>query len=185
MNSSAAIAFKPAKFKRKLRTWQPEWKPEYEAIVAESCMGKANTVLASKYGFTEQHISNILNTEQARKIKEEAIATIRRSSMHLMDATIASNTDKALENITTVLNKPELLVENPFAIFDKSLAFLKGVGKLAGEGSTVINDNRTQNQVQQNFLNMSPEQADTFQTGLNKALNSIEKHKELKGVSIN
>jgi Mor family transcriptional regulator len=36
----------------------------------ESCMGVSNTDLAKKYNLTPQHISNILNTEQARHIKD-------------------------------------------------------------------------------------------------------------------
>lgn len=184
MGTSAAIAYKPPRF-RKLRSWQPDWKPEYEAIVAESCLGKANTVLADKYGFTIVHISNILNTEQARKIKEEAIATIRRNSMHVMEHKMSVIADAALDNIEKVIcdEATKLAIDSPLAIFDKSLAFLKGVGKLANEGSPTTIDNSTK--IQQNFLTMSSEQKETFDKGLDKALNAIEKYKGLQGVSIN
>jgi hypothetical protein len=181
------IPFRPAKFKRKLRLWQPQWKPEYEAIVAESCLGKANTVLAEKYKFTEQHISNILNTEEARKIKQEAISAIRKNSMNLMATKMANMTDKALDNIEKVICDPatQEKIDSPLAIFDKSLAYLKGVGKLAGDGSTIINDNSTKNVQQNTFLNMSDEQAAIFTKGVDKALAAVEKFKDIKGESIN
>ena len=175
---------RPPKLSRKfVRNWQPTWQPEYEAIVAESCLGKSNVALAEKYNFTPQHISNILNTEEARRIKREAIAAIRNASLSILEGKMAESAARAVENIHKVMHNDELLLNNPLAVMEKSLAVLKGLGKLQGDG-TVINNNVNNIKADNAIINLGEEQQKTFMDGMEKALEAIEMHKQLSGDSI-
>lgn len=124
---------RPTKFK-KIRRWQPnEWEPEYEKIVFESCLGKSNVELSVKFNFTKEHISNILNTEQAREIKRLYVEAIRQGSLDLMEKQFGEITTQAVKNMHTVLHRDELTEKNPYSQFHASVTALKSLGKLQEE----------------------------------------------------
>jgi hypothetical protein len=170
---------KPTKF-RVLRKWQPGvWLPEYESIVADSCKGVSNEVIAKQYNFTPQHISNILNTEEARTIKQEVVKAIRQRSLDLMDTQYSEIVSKSVENVHTVLHET-ITKENMFGMFDRSVMALKGLGKLQEEAKAGVVHNNTQ----QNILVITNGQETAITKGLKDLVDIATIHKNVNGDSI-
>lgn len=145
-----AEEMKETKFKKfgkfkVIRKWQPGvWLPEYEMIVMDSSKGRSNTDLAKQYNFTPQHISNILNTEEARTIKQQIVDAIRQKSLDLMNTQYGEIVEVSVKNIHTVLHSG-ITDENMFGMFDRSIMALKGLGKLQEEAKAGVVNNNIQN----------------------------------------
>jgi hypothetical protein len=169
---------KPTKF-RVLRKWQPGvWLPEYEMIVAESCKGRSNEDIANQYNFTPQHISNILNTEEARAIKQEVVKAIRSKSLELMKVQYSEIEEKSISNIHEVLHE-SVTAENMFGMFDRSIVALKGLGKLQEEAKAgVVNNNTT------NVMVINNGQETAITKGLKDLVDIATLHKNVNGESI-
>lgn len=173
---------KPTKFKT-IRKWQPnEWEPVYEKIVFESAYSNISNIdLAKKYGLTKEHISNILNTEQARSIKAEIVTAIRQGSLDLMEKQYGEIVTKSVENIHSVLHNSELLEKHPFSQFDRSVTALKGLGKLQEEAKAgVINNNNQTN----NIMVITNEQESKIIQGIDKLQQIKLLHGEISSDSI-
>lgn len=173
---------KPTKFKV-IRKWQPnEWEGEYEKITFESCLGVSNTDLAKKYNFTPQHISNILNTEQARQIKAEYVAAIRQGSLDLMEKQYGEIVERSVKNVHTVLHRDDILQSHPFSQFDRSITALKSLGKLQEEAKAGTVHNNTQIN---NTMIITNQQESAIVKGLDKIEQIKLLHGEVSGDSIN
>lgn len=171
---------KPTKFK-KIRVWQPnEWEGEYEKIVFESCMGASNTDLAVKYNFTPQHISNIINTEQARQIKAQYVAAIRQGSLDLMEKQYGEIVSRSVQNMHTVLHREDILQSHPFSQFDRSISALKSLGKLQEEAKAGIVNNTQIN----NTMIISSDDESKILKGIDKLEQIKLLHKGVNGDSI-
>jgi tRNA(Arg) A34 adenosine deaminase TadA len=171
---------KPTKFK-KIRKWQPdEWEGEYEKITFESCLGVSNTDLAKKYSFTPQHISNILNTEQARQIKAQYVAAIRQGSLDLMEKQYGEIVTKSVENIHTILGNDTLREKNPYSHFHASITALKGLGKLQEEAKAGVVNNTQIN----NTMIINSTQESKIIAGLDKLEQIKLLHGEVNGDSV-
>lgn len=165
---------KPTKF-RAIRKWQPGvWLPEYEMIVADSCKGQSNTDLAKLYNFTPQHISNILNTEEARSIKAEIVKAIRQSSLDLMEKQYGEIVTQSVENIHSVIHNDDLLKNHPFSQFDRSITALKGLGKLQEEAKAGVVNNNSQTNIM--VINSTQE------TAITKGLDKLREIELLHGI---
>lgn len=182
MNTKETKFKKPTKFK-KIRKWQPnEWEGEYEKIVFESCMGASNTDLAVKYNFTPQHISNIINTEEAREIKRQYVAAVRQGSLDLMETQYGEIVSRSVLNIHTVLHRDDLTQNHPFSQFDRSISALKGLGKLQEEAKAgVINQTNIQNN---NTMIITSDDESKIIAGLNKLEQIKLLHSGVNGDSI-
>ena len=111
------------------KKWVPiQWKPEYEAIVALSCTGLSNEEVGKRFGYGKQQISNICNTPQAKKLKEIINERLRLANTSTLAERMENMSEKAMKHIEFVLDRPTEDFKNPLAIFDRSLAFLKGAG---------------------------------------------------------
>jgi hypothetical protein len=167
---------------KKIRVWQPqEWEAEYERIVQLSALGESNTSLAEKFKLTKEHISNILNTEQARSIKAQIVAAIRQNSLDLMDKQYSEIVSQSVDNIHNVLHNKDLLANHPFSQFDRSIAALKGLGKLQEEAKAgVINNTNIQN----NVMVISNQQETKIIEGLTKLEQIQLLHGGMNGDSI-
>lgn len=122
---------KPPSLKKR---WQPKkWEPIYDAMVALSCTGLSNKAIAERFKYTPQQVSNILNSDQAKVIKGLVTKNIRDTAVEDNAARLTRLEQVALKNIEGVLTNSELLERNPLALYDRSLAFLKGTGKMEGE----------------------------------------------------
>jgi hypothetical protein len=167
------------------RQWQPTvWEPIYEAIVAESIIGATNKSLAEKYKYTEQQISNILNTNKAREIKKDAIALIKSNSEAILNGKLGESIERSIHNVHDVLHDEDLRKNHPFSIFSASIQVLKGLGKLQGDGPTTNNNTVNVQPGANAVINLGEEAQEIFMRGLAKANEAMDKHKDVKGDSI-
>lgn len=126
--------------------WIPKsWEPLYEQMTLLSAAGVTNLELASRFKYTPQQVSNILNTPQAKIIKKMLTDKLRSEMKATFETQTTELADVALENVSTVLKDKALLEKNPFAMMRASMEFMKGVGKLEGDkpagGMNVQNNN--------------------------------------------
>lgn len=148
--------------------WTPkEWTPLYETITFESCFGLSNVQLAEKYNYSAQQISNILNTPQAKQLKNYLTEKIRAQML----ADVEKNQDvlvaAAQENIKAVLTDKELAAKSPFAMMKASMDYMKGVGKMI--------DSEKKQETHNTFI-MSDKAAEKLMDGLNKAMDVKKLH---------
>lgn len=147
--------------------WKPkEWRPEYERVVALSCMGKSNTEVALLTNFTSQHVSNILNLDEAAVFRKQVLDKMRERSM--MD--IPEQMERLKGNIVKRLNEAMtddvLFQDSPFALLDRGIRVLEG-SKVLDKGGAVTN---VQVNNQNNSTMVLPtESANTLIEGLRKA----------------
>lgn len=163
------------------KRWDPkEWRPEYTAIVAVSCTGLSNEVVGKQFGYTKEHISNILNTEHAKKLRQLI-------NKRLIDSTNASQAERldslrnvALKRIEDVLYDDDRAVTNPLQIFDRSFKFLQATRDLAPESEKGTS---SQTNIQNNLV-LSDSAAKALTQGIAGALEVAAKFKDLTGASI-
>lgn len=134
--SEIVNAYKPPVFKHKKRKWQPKkWEPIYDEMVLMACMGRDQSEIARRFGYTRDHVCVILNTKQALVTKRLFLDKLQQT----IDATIAQRIeaikDKALMRIAQTLNDDELYKQTPIQVFDRSVVILKGVGVLKDQPS--------------------------------------------------
>jgi hypothetical protein len=153
---------------KKREKWVPKkWKPKYENIVLFSASGKSNGEIAAAIGYTEQQVSNILNTPQALETLRRICSNAGSKFQQDFGARIESLTDVSLRNVENVLKNDSLLKNVPLAMFDRSITFLKSAGKLTGE--RVVQNNMTN-------IMIGADVQKALVTGLEKATRVMEIH---------
>lgn len=121
---------RPARFTR----WRPrKWELAYEQIVALSTLGKSNVEIAKLFGYTPQHISNILCTPEASLARRMMLEKLREGVAAKLPQRLDDLADKATQRLAEVLYNDDLASRSPFAVADRGLAVLKGLGKLKDE----------------------------------------------------
>lgn len=116
------------------KRWVPkEWRPEYEAIVALSCTGLNNEEVGKRFGYGKQQVSNILNTPQAKKLRELIVNRLRDLNSITLGERMTALNEKALSRIEDTLNNDAIYERAPLAIFDRSFTFLKHAGVVKPE----------------------------------------------------
>lgn len=160
------------------KRWNPKsWKPEYELIVAASATGMSNVTLAEKFGFTKEHISNILNCEEAKKIQAQILGRLRQQSLEDVPTQLARARVLAAKRVLNVLENDTLATNSPMAIFDRSLQTLRFTqpgGDPESIPGSVVNNTVINNNVQQNNFTLLTERAKNLHEGLAAAL-EVEK----------
>ena len=178
MSDELVPALRGAKAKKR---WNPkEWRPEYTAIVATSCTGLSNEAIAKQFGYTKEHISNILCTEQAKKIRQLINKQLLDSANQSQAERLDSLRNIALKRIEDVLYDDERAISNPLQIFDRSFKLLQATKDLAPERDP--NSGNPQN-VQNNFI-LSDSAAKTLTQGIASALEVATKFKDISSASI-
>lgn len=136
-------------FFRSPKRWEPvEWRPEYTEMVTMSVCGFSNIAIAEKFGYTTVHISNILNTNEAKSLKQIVNEKWRENLLTKVPDRLTRIEDIALQNVTTVLADKTILEKSPMAVLRASMDVLKGLGRLKGDGVQV--------QVNTNVANQTP-----------------------------
>lgn len=145
---------------RKTKKWEPnKWKPVYESIVSKHILGLSNKELADQYGYTEQTVSNILSSEQAKIIIGLATNKLRENAAELL----STMETRAMSNITRVLTSDKLLDKSPFQMLAASMDYLKSMGKIGKE------DKKESGNVTNNVILGSPEQVERFLKATDKS----------------
>lgn len=128
------------------RRWVPkEWRPEYEAIVALSCTGLNNKEVGRRFGYTKEHVSNILTTPQAKKLREIINVRLREKNLETFGERYGVLNAKALERVESVMNSDDMFEKSPLAIFDRAVVVLKATGAVKGEGGAGLSVNLPEN----------------------------------------
>lgn len=113
----------------------------YAQIVFADSIGLPNTEIANKYGFTVQHVSNILNLPQAVKLREQLANRIQERMIEGIPGRLEAIADTAVKNIETVISNQELLNKAPMQMLRSSMEYLKLQGKLTGDTPKTVTNN--------------------------------------------
>lgn len=134
---------------RRSKKWEPKkWTPVYDKMVALSCTGASNKYIAEQFGYSDQQVCDILNSPQAQIVNELIRKQVFKAAEKNILHSLGVASDAAASNIKKVLTNSELLEKHPFQMVDRSIAFLKGVGRLNdsdGEkkaGPTIVLNNQ-------------------------------------------
>lgn len=159
--------YRPAKLTR----WRPkEWTPIYEQIVILSAMGHSNKQLAETFKYSPQQISNIVCTPEAKLTRRRVLESLQQKAEDGIPTRLSVLADKATQRIAQVLHDDALFERSPFAVVDRGLSLLRGVGKLktAAEADSQAS--------QQNILILAGEDASEIRAGLKKAREARDNH---------
>ena len=116
-----------------LTKWRPRrWEAMHEEIVLLSCIGKSNAEIAAQFKYTPQHISNILNCPEAAITRRRALEVLRIGAHASITDRLKDLEDQAVKRLQEVMYDDELFTKSPFAVVDRGLQLLKGVGRLKG-----------------------------------------------------
>lgn len=137
---------KPAQFKH----YQPKrWHPEFTLVVMGSISGKTNLELASEFGYTHQHISNILSTSQAEEIREKVRLGLDKHFEGTIIERVNRIGEKAIQKIESFVEDEHNYADKaPFAFVDRMMKLAIMTSKMGsdmsnGKGSTNIQVNGT------------------------------------------
>lgn len=148
--------------------WTPKkWESLFDEWVLRSVLGASNVEIATKYGYTKQHVSAVLNTPQAKLLRRQLHDNLRKSIELKTEERIAHLQDKALSRMSQVVDDDALAAAQPFAMFDRSVAILKGTGVLKSDEKGGINA--------KNAVFMAPE----LVRGILEGIRMSDKAKEL------
>lgn len=133
----------PAKIGKSKRWVPKKWDPMYDQWVALRVGGWSNKRIGDQFGYTDQQVSNVLNTPEAKALLEVASKQIRKRLGEDVVTRMANLENRALKNVEDALTNEDLFLKHPLAVADRSMAFLKGMGKLADPEAKekVINNN--------------------------------------------
>lgn len=149
----------------KLTKWvAKKWQPEYERMVAYSAMGWSNKKIAETLKYTPEHVSNVLNLPQAKELKDKILAKLRERTLEDVPSILKKVAQKTAERLETILNDDDLFEKSPFAVIDRGLDVMKGIGHLKGGGNG-SGGGGVQNQ-QNNFFNIPPALLDQLNGGM-------------------
>lgn len=162
----------PSKLKNPPETWRPKrWRPEYEAIVALSSTGMSRQAVADKFfemsgtRYTVQHISNILNTPEAKEIQQKTVESIRGQFNETIADRVERVTMKAAGMVEKLLEDEEKYEASPFNVIDRALAFMRITSKPApapASNAPTVNVNNS-------TMVMTAEAAQIMRDGMAKA----------------
>src|SRR5205807_6065935 len=150
--------------KGKVAKWIPKkWRIEYEEMVALSCTGRSNKVIAEKFGYTEQHISAILNCPKAKLVRRDMLELLRKSVESRMEDRVRDLQEMSLTRLTQYLADDMIFANSPSAVVDKGIKVLQGTGVLRTDagGSGVLNA--------KNAFIIAPDAAEGIREGLRLA----------------
>lgn len=123
----------------KLARWRPKrWEVVYDQIVALSTLGKPHKEIAQLFGYTEQHISNIVNCPEASITRGRLLEQLAKGAISKMDTDFETLAVQAKNRIAQVLYDDELFKDSPFQVVDRGIAVLRGVGRLRSDNEAKL-----------------------------------------------
>lgn len=121
--------------------WEPKvWHPVYEEIVLLDIMGYKNTVIAEMKGFTVVHVSNILNTPQAKIIRQLTLKRMEQKREETIEQRLERLTHDAMARVEDTIRNDDLAAKNPLGLFDRAITVLKATNKIKEVAPTVNNN---------------------------------------------
>jgi hypothetical protein len=114
-------------------------------------------------GFTIQHIYNILNLEEAEKIRTALLERMREKTVESIPTQMEYIATKTLSRLRSVVDSDDLFEKSPFAVIDRGLKVAEGLGHFragkATDGGTHI----------EKAIILTGDRATQFAEGLEKA----------------
>ena len=148
-----------------------DWQAWMTEAVILHASGMSIPELRVKFGRTDNHIRNVLNTEQAReivrKVESHATKTLATSS----SSKIAFIKEAALTSMQEMLANDALKQNSPFAFWDAARKTLDTVSRMTAPAPPVPAPGPTVN-IQQNIVNASPTMLSQLRSA--PSLSSIE-----------
>ena len=122
--------------RKRLKSWKPKkWRPEYERMVALSCLGWSNKMIAKELDYTKEHVSVILNMEEAETIRQMVLERMREKVAVSIPERLQKIAEKTVERLETAMQDDDLFEKSPFALIDRGMDVLKGLNHLKGGGN--------------------------------------------------
>lgn len=106
------------------------WKPIYEQMVYDSCLGKTNVQIAKEYDYTPQQVCNILGCTKAKLSKQMILNTLRDEAQASIGERLGDVADKFMKRLEHIAKDEELFQRAPFAVVDRGLRVLAGLGHI-------------------------------------------------------
>lgn len=117
------------------------WHPEFDLMVVESIAGMDNQSIGDKYGYTKEHVSNILSTEEAKKVKDRIRGTIEKETDLNIKERVSRIGEKVLKHVEKFVEDENGLAEkNPFYFIDRVVKIGESMGSM-GKNSVPIPGN--------------------------------------------
>ena len=172
--TAPALNFMPKK-QPSLKRWvAKKWKPEYERMVAYSALGKSNIEISQMLSRTTVHVSNVLNLPAALELKEKILARMRERTLEDVPSILQKVAQKTAERLQTMIDDDEMFKKSPFAVIDRGMDVLKGIGHLKGDRNGALVPTGTFNQQNNFFTTPSP-----FLDRLNEGMAASDKAMEI------
>lgn len=131
--------------------WKPkEWRPEYARVVALSCQGLSNTKIAELTSYTKQHVSNILNLDEAAEFRKQVVDKIKEKVAEDIPVQMERLQSNVVKRLNQAFEDEKLFENSPFALLDRGLRILEGKGTLntkSGGVNVNIQNNQQSNVV--------------------------------------
>lgn len=164
------VAHENGKRRTRLKSWKPKkWRPEYERIVALSCLGWSNKMIAENLDYTKEHVSTILNLEEAETIRMMVLEKMREKTVASIPERLEKIANKTVERLEAAMNDDDLFEKSPFALIDRGMDVLKGLNHLRGGGNGSNSGLTVNVGAGGQAMVISTGQADALAEALNKA----------------
>ena len=153
---------------KSLNRWRPlKWRPEYDRVAAYSACGKSNIWIAQQLGFTPQHVSNLLQMPEAVALIDKIQKKFQESAIESIPNVMLELAEQSVRRLKSVMFNDDLFERNPFAIVDRGLDILKGIGHLRGGGNGALQPSSAITNIGQQII-VTPSQYDSITQGLEK-----------------
>lgn len=148
-----------------------DWQAWMTEAVILHASGMSIPELRVKFGRTDQHIRNVLNTEQAKEIVRKIESHATKSLATSSSSKIAFIKEAALSSMQEMLANDALKQNSPFAFWDAARKTLDTVSRMSAPAPPVPAPGPTVN-IQQNIVNASPTMLSQLRSA--PSLSSIE-----------
>lgn len=133
---TAVAPNRPAQFTKRER-WQPKkWEAMHEQMVIMSALGRSNVEIAKTFGYSAQQVCNILASDEATIVRARTLDTLRKTAVKQLDGALEDLATQSIIRMKEVMYDDDLFTKSPFAVVDRGLAILRGVGKLRADGAS-------------------------------------------------
>jgi hypothetical protein len=92
--------------------------------------GLSNTEIGDRLGYSKQHVSNVLNLEQAEVLRNQLIQRMRDAAMQDIPTRLHEIAVKTVDRIHRLVHSDEVFEKSPFAVIDRGMEVVKGLGHL-------------------------------------------------------
>lgn len=132
-----------------------DWQAWMTEAVILHASGMSIPELRVKFGRTDQHIRNVLNTEQAKEIVRKIESHATKSLATSSSSKIAFIKEAALSSMQEMLANDALKQNSPFAFWDAARKTLDTVSRMSAPAPAPPASAPTVN-IQQNIVNATP-----------------------------